>query len=75
MSKEALLLKTADMIHNVSDLLRDVREQGDVAFFKFNASKEEKITHCMMMTEKIEKMWLENPLIKELREKMNMLSL
>lgn len=74
MSKEALIVKSADMLHNMSDLLLDIEEVGDSAFDKFAVPKEEKIKHCQSVLEEIEKAWPENPLLEELKKKINHLN-
>ena len=75
-SNDALLLKSADIIHNISDLLYDIEKKGDSAFSKFNAPKKEKIEHYLRLISNLENSWPENPLIGEVQEKRdNLLSL
>jgi len=66
--KDILLIKSADMLHNISDLVSDIEQVGDKAFDKFHASKEEKIKYCKMVLVKIRNAWPQNPLIKNLEE-------
>ena len=73
MSKDALLIKSADMIHNISDLIVDIKERGDAAFDKFAVPKEEKMTQCKNVLKEIRRVWPENPLLLELEEKMSCL--
>ncbi len=67
-SEGSLLIKSADIIHNTSDLLHDIDKIGDSSFSKFNAPKEQKINHCLRLVSNIEKAWPENPLLPELKE-------
>lgn len=39
-SKDSLLVKSADVIANVSELLADIFKDGDVVFERFSVSKE-----------------------------------
>ena len=74
MSKDALLVKSADMLHNMSDLLLDIEEVGEKAFNKFAVPKEEKLRHCETVLREIERVWPENPLLEELKKKINHLN-
>lgn len=64
----ALLLKSADVLHNLSELVRDVSEQGEAVFEKFNASKEKKIEQQQKLIEAFETVWPENPLLAEIKQ-------
>ncbi len=69
MSNDALLLKSADIIHNTGDLLYDIKQNGESAFSKFNAPKKEKLEHCVRLVSNLEDAWPENPLLSEVQEK------
>ena len=68
MSHDALLLKSADVLHNLSELIHDVEEQGEVVFEKFNAPKEKKLTQQQNLVKALELAWPENPLLSEIEE-------
>lgn len=68
-SKDALLIKSADMMHNMSDLLFDIKEKGEKAFEKFAVPKKEKMDQCEKVLKEMEKVWPENPLLKDLKQK------
>lgn len=68
MSHDALLLKSADVLHNLSELVHDVEEQGDEVFEKFNAPKEKKLAQQQNLVKALESAWQENPLLSEVKE-------
>lgn len=68
MNHDALLLKSADVLHNLSDLVHDVMEQGDEVFGKFNAPKEKKLIQLQNLVEAFKFAWPENPLLPEIKE-------
>lgn len=65
--KESLLLKSADIVSNLSELLDDYNKEGDEVFKHFNAQKEEIIAHQLTAIGKILLHYKDNPLRKELR--------
>ena len=66
MSHDVLLLKSADVLHNLSELVHDVEEQGEAVFEKFNAPKEKKLTQQQNLVIALESAWPENPLLPEI---------
>ncbi|MFH1447127.1 MAG: HD domain-containing protein [Chloroflexota bacterium] len=64
----ALLLKSADALHNLSELVDDVKEHGNAVFDKFNAPEEKKIEQQQKLMEAMETVWPENPLLPEIKE-------
>lgn len=62
----AMLLKSADVLANLSDLLADVKE-GAVAWEHFNAPKEKQIERYHKLIEALETVWPDNPLLEEIR--------
>ncbi|MDO8512647.1 MAG: HD domain-containing protein [bacterium] len=68
MPKEALLLKSADFLHNISDLLIDLEEEGEDAWKCFSAPKEPMTEHLKKLAESLSKAWSENPLLGEVRD-------
>ena len=63
----ALLLKSADVLHNLSELVRDVEEHGEAVFDKFNAPMEKKMQQQHKLIEALESVWPENPLLAEIK--------
>lgn len=68
MDHDMLLLKSADMLHNLSELIEDVKERGDAAFEIFKGGKEQKLREFEERIGILEEVWAENPLVEELRE-------
>lgn len=70
MQHDALLVKTADVLQNLSDLIADIRTDGIEVFKKFNASKEDTIARYKKLEETFSRVWPENPLLSDLRHVM-----
>jgi hypothetical protein len=66
-SHNSLLVKTADMVSNFSELLDDHRDVGDEVFLRFNAPKAKMIKNALETATVILDSWPENPLADELR--------
>lgn len=66
MKKDSLLVKSADVLHNLTELNEDLKLDGDKVFAKFNASKADTITRYDKLIPELERVWPENPLIKDL---------
>ncbi len=66
-SNNSLLLKSADIFCNLSELIDDYNKGGEGAFSNFNASKEKIIENYFLRIDTIIKRWPENPLAKELQ--------
>lgn len=71
MEQDSLLLKSADVLHNFSDLLQDIEEKGDVAYEKFSGSKEEVNKRFQDLLSEFERLCPANPLLPEIAEKVN----
>lgn len=71
MNKETLLVKSADVLHNMTDSLNGLQTKGEKVFEYFNASKEEQIERYVRLIAKIEPVWMENPLLPDLKEALN----
>jgi (p)ppGpp synthase/HD superfamily hydrolase len=67
MSHDALLLKSADILYNLRDLLADLEETGEEVWLRFNAPKEKQIEHHMKLAVVLSKVWPENPLLSEVQ--------
>lgn len=66
-SHESLLVKSADIISNASELLKDYEDGGEAIFSHFNAPKEKILGHYQQAITAIIERWLENPLVDDLR--------
>lgn len=73
MSKDSLLVKSADVLHNLTQLNENIKNHGDVVFNKFNASKEDTITRYRNLIPELLKYWPKNPLKEELERELNKL--
>lgn len=73
MSKDSLLVKSADVLHNMTDLLYDLEKEGDKVFEKFNAPKEKQFERYANLLKALEVEWQENPLLPELQENLQKL--
>ncbi len=65
-SHEALLVKSADVISNIRELLDDYAKDEIEVFARFNAPKERILKHHLELIRTIIECWPENPLISEL---------
>lgn len=63
---EMLLLKSADIISNMRELLDDYQRYGDEVFEHFIPSKKQLIAHQLKVIGKITMMWRRNPLRNDL---------
>ena len=66
-SQGSLLVKSADIINNVSELVDDYEHGGDTIFTRFNAPKEKILQHYLRAIATIMERWPENPLADDLR--------
>lgn len=66
-SNDALLVKSADILSNMTELLDDYGRYGEQVFERFGASKEKTIAHQLASIEKIIANWPESPLAVDLR--------
>ncbi|QQS61406.1 MAG: HD domain-containing protein [Candidatus Moraniibacteriota bacterium] len=65
-SKDSLLVKSADVIANVSELLADIFKDGDVVFERFSVSKEKTLNHMRKTIASLLLQWKENPFFEDL---------
>ncbi len=65
-SHESLLIKSADVISNVSELLDDYAREGENVFIHFNAPKDKILKHQLGIIDAINEAWQENPLADDL---------
>ena len=67
LQNDSLLVKSADLISNISEIIADYQVEGDVIFERFNAPKDKTIAHYLRMVTAVVEKWPENPLIEDLR--------
>lgn len=66
-SRGSLLVKSADILSNASELVDDYRREGEVVFDRFNAPKEKILKHYAEAITAIVGKWEESPLAEDLR--------
>ena len=66
MSNDSLLVKTADVLHNMSDQLEDYKTEGDAMFSRFNAGKEAQLERYTKLVSILKEKSKENPLMNDL---------
>ena len=64
---DSLLVKSADVINNLSELVGDHDVEGDQVFLRFNAPKDKIIKNYLEMITAIVESWTENPFARELK--------
>ena len=65
-SNDSILLKSADILSNVSELIDDHAREGDDFFLRFNAPKEKVVENYSKLILVILEKWSENPLAEDL---------
>lgn len=65
-SHDSLLIKSADVISNGSELLEDYKKDGEETLNRFNAPKEKIIQHYLQLIRTIIEYWPSNPLKENL---------
>lgn len=63
MSEDSLILKTADVLHNLSELLEDLERDGESVFEMFNRDKSLTIGQFVKVVNALKERWPENPLL------------
>ncbi len=66
MTHGSLLVKSADVLHNLTELNDDIATNGTSVFSKFNASQEDTIQRYQKLIPEIQNTWIENPLCDDL---------
>jgi (p)ppGpp synthase/HD superfamily hydrolase len=66
-SDDSLLVKSADIISNMSELLDDYARHGEDVFQRFGAPKEKVLLYQLKTINKIIMQWSENPLVADLQ--------
>jgi len=67
-SNDSLLVKSADILSNASELLYDYKKDGESTFGRFNAPKEKILQHYRQVITVILEQWPDNQLADDLRE-------
>ncbi len=65
-SHDSLLVKSADIVSNVSELIDDYARHKDAVFSRFNAPKEKVLRHQIAIIDAILLCWPDNPLAADL---------
>jgi (p)ppGpp synthase/HD superfamily hydrolase len=73
MGNDSLLVKSADVLHNMTDLVQDLEREGDKVFEHFNAPKEKQLERYTNLVKAFEDAWPENPLLPDLKENLKSL--
>lgn len=68
MSEQSLLVKSADVLHNMVDQIADYKVDGDAMFEKFNAGKDKQLKRYESLVEEIRKAYPSNPLEEDLEQ-------
>lgn len=66
-SLNSILVKSADIISNATELIEDYEQDKDAVFQRFNASKEKILLHYLRIITALIDRWGENPLSEDLR--------
>ncbi len=74
MSHDSLLVKSADILHNLSDFIEDYKQQGEAIFSKFESTKENYYKLFKERIHMLERVWSEDPLLPQLQEKLQELT-
>lgn len=73
MAQDSLLVKSADVLHNLTELNDDIAKDGESVFKKFNVGKADTILRYKKLIPEIKKAWIRNPLIKDLENELDRL--
>lgn len=67
MSHDSQLVKSADVLHNLSELVQDLEKDGNTTVWpRFNASKADTIKRYDVLITELARVWPENPLLADL---------
>ncbi len=67
MDHNSLLVKSADVLHNMKELLTDLRKDGVSVLAKFNAPREAQLERFKKLENALEASWSKNPLLSEIK--------
>ncbi|OGD98001.1 hypothetical protein A3A49_02095 [Candidatus Curtissbacteria bacterium RIFCSPLOWO2_01_FULL_38_11b] len=74
MQSDSMLVKSADVLDNLSDQIADYKVKGDEMFANFNAPKGKQLQRYRRLVDALEKAWPENPLLPDLKEKVGVVN-
>ncbi len=66
-SHGSVLVKSADILSNVTEILDDHARDGDAIFTRFNHGREAVIANYIAVAERLIEVWPESPLVVDLR--------
>jgi len=67
MDNDSLFVKSADVLHNLTDQINDYKEIGDVMFKRFNAPKEAQLQRIKKLVSALGEAWPSNPLLPDIK--------
>jgi len=67
-SQQSVLVKSADVISNLSELFDDYTREGEATWKRFNAPKENLLEHARLVISALRNRWPENPLADDLSD-------
>lgn len=73
MEKDSILVKSADVLHNITDLMYSYALEGEKIFDKFSASKGGMVNRYEKLISTFEGVWKENPLLPDVRDNLQKL--
>lgn len=73
MDKKSILVKSADILHNLSDLVCNLQTIGIGVFKYFNAPQEKQMERYQKIIEVLNQVWKENPLLPEIKKNFKLL--
>lgn len=66
MHHDSLLVKSADVLHNLTDQLNDYQTEGDAMFKRFTTAKDMQLQRYIRLIDALQSVWPDNPLVPEL---------
>ena len=66
-SNDSVLLKSADILANTSDIYNDHLRVGDEVFERFSVDKQKTLTHYLSVISELIAKWPESPLVEDLQ--------
>lgn len=66
MDNDSLLVKSADVLHNLEDQIEDYKKEGEFMWKRFNAPKQAQLERYDKLITSIAKEWPQNPLLSRL---------
>lgn len=70
-SEQSVLVKSADVISNLSELFDDYTRDGEATWRRFNAPKEDLLHNARLVISALQDRWSDNPLADDLRDLLN----